>query len=180
MSASQQYALFETAIGRCGVAWSEAGLTRVGLPPADRLGARSAPAAPPPAIQAVIDDIVALLAGEQRDLASAKLDMTGIADFNRRAYDIARAIPPGETLTYGEIAARLGEPGAARAVGAAMGANPFPIIVPCHRVLAADGALGGFSAPGGATTKLKMLQIERARVSKEPSLFEDLPLAVKP
>ena len=177
---TERYAVFETAIGRCGLAWNEAGITRVGLPPADRLHSGRTPASPPPDIQSVIDDIIALLAGEARDLTSARLDMGGIKDFNRRAFDIARTIPPGGTLTYGEVAARLGEPAAARAVGAAMGANPFPIIVPCHRVLAADGGLGGFSAPGGAATKLKMLQIERARIGQTPSLFEDLPLAIKP
>ena len=182
MTEQAGHALFETAIGRCGLAWNEAGVTAVSLPPASaaRLRAKGEPAAPPAEIAAVIGDIVALLAGEPRDLTHVRLDMTGVTEFNRRALAAARTIPPGETATYGEIATRLGEPGAARAVGAAMGANPFPIIVPCHRVLGADGAIGGFSAPGGAATKIRMLAIERARVGREPDLFGDLPLAIKP
>jgi methylated-DNA-[protein]-cysteine S-methyltransferase len=135
---------------------------------------------PPHAVQAVIDDIVALLQGEKRDLTNAALDFTGIADFHRRAFDLARTIPPGEVLTYGDVAKRLGDPGAARAVGQAMGANPFPIIVPCHRVLASGGKTGGFSAPLGLETKMRMLTIERAKLDDKPALFDDLPLAAKP
>ncbi|MHB8528029.1 MAG: methylated-DNA--[protein]-cysteine S-methyltransferase [Caulobacteraceae bacterium] len=182
------YALFDTSIGRCALAWNAAGITAVYLPETDegrlrdRIRRRS-PAAEeggaPPVIAAVIVDIVALLSGARRDLASAPLDMSGVPGFNRRAYALARAIPPGETATYGQIAERMGDAGAARAVGAAMGANPFPIIVPCHRVVAANGAVGGFSAPGGAATKVKMLAIEGARLGPAPSLFPDLALAVK-
>jgi methylated-DNA-[protein]-cysteine S-methyltransferase len=90
------------------------------------------------------------------------------------------SIPVGETRTYGEIAKAVGAPGASRAVGRALGANPIPIIVPCHRVLAADGRSGGFSAPGGSSTKLKMLEIEGARRGSEPQLFERLPWRAKP
>jgi methylated-DNA-[protein]-cysteine S-methyltransferase len=140
----------------------------------------AAEAPPPPDVKAVIGDIVALLQGEKRDLKSAELDFTGIADFHRRAFDLARNIPPGEVLTYGEVAKRLGDSGAARAVGQAMGANPFPIIVPCHRVLASGGKTGGFSAPLGLETKMQMLTIERAKLTDAPSLFEALPLAAKP
>ncbi len=95
---------------------------------------------------------------------------------------MARQIPPGETLTYGEVAARIGEPGAARAVGTALGQNPFPIVVPCHRVLAANGRTGGFSARGGVATKMRMLSIERARTGSAPTLFDalgGLPLAAR-
>ena len=100
-------------------------------------------------MQPAIDGIVALLAGEKRDLRELALDMEGLPAFNRRVYELARTIPPGATMTYGEIARRLGSPGMARAVGQALGQNPLPIVVPCHRVLAADGRMGGFSAPGG-------------------------------
>ena len=93
---------------------------------------------------------------------------------------MARSIPPGQTLTYGEIADRLGDRRPAREVGQALGRNPFPIVVPCHRVLAADGRTGGFSAPGGVETKLRMLAIERAQPGGAPALFDDLPLAVRP
>ena len=105
-----------------------------------------------------------LLAGEKRDLTSVALDMADVPDFNRKVYDIARAIAPGETLTYGEIAIKLGDRLLAQDVGQALGRNPFPIIVPCHRVLAAGRKAGGFSAPGGVNTKLKMLTIEGAEV----------------
>lgn len=163
-------ALFDTIIGRCGIAWGPRGIVGVQLPETAcaeraRLLRRfpgAAESAPPPEVRQVIGHIVALLAGESPDLRSVVLDMSGIAEFDRRVYETARAIPKGTTRTYGEIAAELGDPGAARAVGQALGRNPFPIIVPCHRVLAADGRPGGFSAPGGVATKLKLLEIEGA------------------
>ena len=112
-------------------------------------------------MQPAIDGIVALLRGEKRDLRELVLDIDGAAAaFNRRVYELARTIPPGATMTYGDIARRLGSPGTARAVGQALGQNPLPIVVPCHRVLAADGRMGGFSAPGGVATKRRMLEIE--------------------
>lgn len=182
-------AFFETAIGLCGIVWSERGIAGAQLPEDDAKAARSRllrrfPGAretkPPTDVEAVIADIVALLGGKPVDLSTTPLDMRDVPDFHRRVYDVARAIPPGATLTYGEIAKRLGDPGAARAVGQALGLNPIPIIVPCHRVLAASGRTGGFSANGGVTTKMRMLTIERATTSDAPSLFEALPLAAKP
>jgi methylated-DNA-[protein]-cysteine S-methyltransferase len=172
------HALFDTAIGRCGIAWSARGLVAVQLPePNDdatrrRLlrGLRDArEAVPPPDVQRAIDAMAALLRGEPSDLSVIALDMEGVPDFHRRVYEIARGIPPGSTLAYGEVAARLGDAGAARAVGQALGHNPFAIVVPCHRVLAAGGRPGGFSANGGAATKLRMLAIEGAPVTA--SLF---------
>ncbi len=186
------FVLFDTALGTVGLAWGEGGIVGVRLPAASREATRASllarhpaaeEAAPPAAIRAVIDRIVALTRGERVDLADAPLDRAGLADFPARVYDVALAIPPGETLTYGEVARRIGEPGAAQAVGRALGANPWPIIVPCHRVLAASGGMGGFSAPGGVATKLKLLSIERARTSAAPTLFDDDPafgLAMKP
>ena len=100
-----------------------------------------------------------------------RLDFDGIEPFHRRVYDISREILAGQTRTYGEIATEMGEPGASRAVGQALGANPFAVIVPCHRVLAAGGRSGGFSAGGGVSTKLRILLIERAQIGNEPSLF---------
>jgi methylated-DNA-[protein]-cysteine S-methyltransferase len=129
-------------------------------------------------VQRAIDDIVALLAGERRDLNHVRVDIADVPDFNRRVYDIARTIPPGATLSYGEIAERLGDKMLARDVGQAMGQNPVPIIVPCHRVLAAGGKMGGFSAPGGTKTKLRLLEIERAQPGG-PTLFDHLPLAAR-
>jgi methylated-DNA-[protein]-cysteine S-methyltransferase len=119
---------------------------------------------PPPDVQRAIDAIVALLRGEPIDLAFVTLDMETLPAFHRRVYEVARTIPPGTTRSYGDIASRLGEPHAARAVGQALGRNPFPIIVPCHRVLAANGRTGGFSAPGGTATKLRLLAIEGERL----------------
>jgi methylated-DNA-[protein]-cysteine S-methyltransferase len=161
---------FGTAIGICTVRWSEAGITGVALP--DRRAAGPAAAADVPGpVAAAVEGIVALLTGKRRDLREVVLDERGIDDFRRAVHAATRAVGPGETATYGEIARALGAPGAARAVGAALGANPFPIVVPCHRVLAADGSLHGFSAPGGIATKRRMLEIERAPGFAQQVLF---------
>jgi methylated-DNA-[protein]-cysteine S-methyltransferase len=171
--ATQGFTLFDTAIGRCAIAWSTSGVIAVHLPENRERDTRArmrkccpdAVETPPPALVSHwIEAIVALLDGKPSDLGKIHLDMAGLPPFHRRVYEVARGIPPGETLTYGEIAARLGEPGAARAVGQALGRNPFTIVVPCHRVLAADGKLGGFSANGGVGTKLRLLDIEGARI----------------
>lgn len=188
-AAVQGFALFDTPVGTCAIAWGARGIVGVSLP-ASGVGVLRAllrrrfpgapEAEPPPHVQDAIARIRALLSGARDDLTSIELDLEGIGDFHRNVYAAARAIPPGETLTYGELAKKLGDPGAARAVGQALGANPFPIIVPCHRILAASGKTGGFSAPGGTTTKMRMLTIERAQPGGVPSLFADLPLAAPP
>lgn len=173
-------AFFATALGVCGVAWNRRGISGMQLPEAraaatrKRLRARfpqSHEAVPPESVQQAIDKVVALLSGSKPDLSSVALDLEGVPDFDRRVYEIARRVPPGATTTYGAIAGTLGEPGSARAVGQALGRNPFPIVVPCHRVLAAGGRLGGFSAGGGVSTKLKMLAIEGADVARQRGLF---------
>ena len=181
MGKALHFSLFDTAIGVCGVVWGEHGVRGVHLPESNRERTRTslvrrfpdaAPAVPTPEVQEAIAGIVALLGGDRRDLRELVLDMDGVPAFNRRVYELARTIPPGSTLTYGEIALRLGAPGTARAVGQALGQNPFPIVVPCHRVLAADGRMGGFSAPGGVATKRRMLEIEGVEgVSGAPTLF---------
>lgn len=186
---TQGFALFETPIGLCGLAWGEHGLIGAQLPEAApgaawaRLRRRypdAIEASPPPAgVQRAIERINDLLAGGRDDLADVALDFNIVAPFNRRVYEIARAIPPGETSTYGQIAKAMGEPGAARAIGKALGDNPWPIVVPCHRVLGADGKPGGFSAPGGVETKSRLLTIERARTSAAPTLF-DMEFSVAP
>ncbi|WP_439572777.1 methylated-DNA--[protein]-cysteine S-methyltransferase [Phreatobacter sp.] len=178
------YALFETAIGSCGIAWGDDGICGLQLPEAsvdaavrrlERRFLNATRAEPPPAVRCVIDAVVRLTGGEPVDLSQVPLDLAGVPDFHRRVYDIALTIQPGETLTYGEIARRIGEPHAAQAVGQALGRNPFPIVVPCHRVLAAGGRTGGFSANGGVETKLRLLTIERARTASGPTLFDDDP-----
>jgi methylated-DNA-[protein]-cysteine S-methyltransferase len=171
---SQSYLFFDTPIGRCGIVWGERGLVRVQLPEADesrtelRLTkglADPRPATPSHEIQEAIEKIIDLLSGGSPDFRSISLDLTEVPEFSRQVYAIARTIPPGATMTYGEIAIRLGDKLAARDVGQALGKNPFPIIIPCHRVVAANGKTGGFSAPGGVRTKLRMLAIERAAAS---------------
>jgi methylated-DNA-[protein]-cysteine S-methyltransferase len=187
-SGDRGYALFETAIGRCGIVWSARGIVGVQFPERGeqatrnrllRRFPRACETMPPQAVQHTIEDIVALLAGERRDLSAAVLDCESVPDFNRRVYDVARAIPAGTTLSYGEVAEHLGDRNLARDVAQALGQNPFPIIVPCHRVMAAGGKTGGFSAPGGVRTKLRLLSIEGAQPGG-PTLFADLPLATRP
>jgi methylated-DNA-[protein]-cysteine S-methyltransferase len=175
------FTLFDTPVGACALVWGAHGLVGVLLPEAtaaatrlraQRRHAGALEAAPTPEIQRVIERIRGLLDGGRDDLADIALDLRSIPPFNRRVYEIARAIRPGSTRSYGEIAIELGEPHAARAVGQALGANPFPIIVPCHRVLAAGARAGGFSAPGGTRTKLRLLEIERAPLGGSPGLFD--------
>jgi methylated-DNA-[protein]-cysteine S-methyltransferase len=179
--ATHAFALFDTPIGRCGIAWGDRGIVAVQLPESNdgatrtrmlRRVANAREASPPADVQAAIDDIVALLRGERRDLSSVLLDMERVPAFDRRVYEVARTIPPGATMSYGDIATRLGDPSGARDVGQALGKNPFPIVVPCHRVLAAGGKIGGFSANGGVTTKLRMLAIEKAEPNGQLGLFE--------
>jgi len=183
------YAVFETAIGRCALVWRGGLVVGAALPEADeaRLSARierrfpgAREAEPPEFVGQAIALVRRLLSGEKLDLAGIELDLSACSDFEREVYAAARAIPCGETRTYGELAAAVGQPGAAQAVGLALGRNPVPIVVPCHRILAASGKSGGFSAPGGVATKFRMLQIEGAVRPGEPSLFESLPLAVRP
>jgi methylated-DNA-[protein]-cysteine S-methyltransferase len=182
---ARAFTLFETAIGPCGLAWSEGKVAGVQLPETDAAATRArmlarfpeaVEALPPADIAQARDAIITLLRGEQVDFSGVALDMEAVPQFHRRAYEAARAILPGETMTYGALARRIGAEGAARAVGRALARNPFPILVPCHRVLAANGKLGGFSAHGGIDTKRRLLAIEVAR-SGVSSLFEDVPPA---
>ena len=174
------FVLFDTPVGRCAIAWTVHGIAGLQLPEADEGALRTAVArkhagftesTPTPSVTAAISGIRALLSGERQALAEITLDTDGIPPFHRRVYEEARRILPGHTLTYGELAHTLGKPGAARAVGQALGANPFTLIVPCHRVLAAGGRLNGFSAHGGIHTKQRLLEIEGALPRASASLF---------
>lgn len=186
-----EFALFDTAIGRCGIGWTEAGIRLVQLPelsPHDtrRTIARQcvkisggqgcavevSEVAAAPSARDVMARIAALLDGVQVSFSDVVLDVAGVSAFNQRVYQLTRGIPVGSTLCYGDIAMQLGAPGSARAVGRALGENPYPIVVPCHRVVAADGSMHGFSAPGGVVTKRRMLQIEGALPADEPTLFD--------
>ena len=164
---------FDTAIGPCAVQWDAVGLTHVYLPCDRRLSAmrNGDPADVPLTVRHAATAITQLLDGERRDLTEVALSDATVEPFAQRVYAATRTIGPGETATYGEIARALGDPAAARAVGAALASNPFPIVVPCHRVLAADGSLHGFSAPGGLATKRRMLEIERAPGFTQTALF---------
>ena len=183
--------LFDTAFGRCALAWSEHGLTAVSLPGYDdtqtlsRLQARPPPtsatshtspttsAPAPPWVAAAVTAIQAHLSGQMQDLRDLPLDTEGVRGFELRFYAATRALDPGRTCTYGQMARALGEPAALRAVGQALGHNPWPLVVPCHRVLAAGGKLGGFSAPGGSETKRRLLVLE-ARCGARASCFDRL------
>lgn len=165
------YTLFETAIGPCGIAWNARGVVALQLP--ERTPAETAArllhragvaeeARPPSDVRLAIAAVTSLMSGIATDLRGIRLDMERVPPFHRKVYEFARTIAPGATLSYGAIAQAVGSPGAARAVGQAMARNPFPIVVPCHRVLAAGGKTGGFTASGGVNTKLRMLAIERA------------------
>ena len=174
------FALFETPIGRCAVAWEGGAVVGLQLPEASdstalaRLARRfpaHVPTEPPVAVGALIAKIVAHLGGARVDYSDAPLDLARVGAFEAAVYRAALAIPWGETRTYGALAAGLGDPGAAQAVGQALGRNPWPIVVPCHRITAADGRTGGFSAPGGAATKLRLLEIEGALAPESLPLF---------
>jgi methylated-DNA-[protein]-cysteine S-methyltransferase len=179
-----EFTLFDTPIGRCAVAWTDRGLAGVLFPGANDDETKAAvkarfPAAveasPPPHVQRTIDAIVTLLRGESAgsaDLLRLPIDMEGLPPFARRVYEVARTIPAGQTLSYGEVAERLGKPGSARAVGQALGRNPFAILVPCHRVLAAGGRVGGFSAPGGVSAKRQLLAVEGVRAAAAETAAE--------
>lgn len=169
MVQAQHYCLFDTAIGVCGLAWSEGGITRLRLPERDRDAlerrlrtstGQPEPSTPPQPIANAIADVQRYMTGAKVDLTETALDMAGVDPFQRKVYEAARSIVWGETATYGEIAARIGAAGEAREVGQALGRNPVPIIVPCHRVLAKGNRLHGFSAYGGTLTKERLLALE--------------------
>jgi methylated-DNA-[protein]-cysteine S-methyltransferase len=177
----RHFTLFDTAIGICGIEWGPRGINGVQLPMGGDEKTRArirqrhgdiVEAEPTTEVQGVIARIVELLSGKPDDLLDIALDLDGVPEFNRGVYDIARTIPPGKTMTYGDIAKKLGGVELSRDVGQALGRNPCPIVVPCHRVLAAGNKPGGFSARGGVDTKLKMLAIEGAPVNHTPNLFD--------
>ncbi|RRH95279.1 methylated-DNA--[protein]-cysteine S-methyltransferase [Mesorhizobium tamadayense] len=172
------HAVLETVIGFMGIAWSEKGLIRLCLPERSReaverrlfrhAGVSSATEQPKWVVE-LIASIKAYAAGEDVDFSGVPVDLDGVDDFRLAIYDAARKLGFGETTTYGELANRAGHAGLARETGAALGANPVPLVIPCHRILAAGGKIGGFSAPGGSTTKEKMLAMEGVRVGPPPA-----------
>jgi methylated-DNA-[protein]-cysteine S-methyltransferase len=176
----QRYCLFETAIGPCGVAWSERGLTKMQLPESDRATTdarlRSIPAKPhlgdpPPPVRRAIAALQEYLAGGKVDFSSLTLDFSAVAPFHRKVYDAARTVGWGQTASYGSLARQAGSPGAARAVGQALSRNPLAIIVPCHRVLASGNRVGGFSAYGGTVTKERLLTLEGVHIGTDAPML---------
>jgi methylated-DNA-[protein]-cysteine S-methyltransferase len=175
----QHYHVFETKLGFCGIAWSDDGITRFRLPYASRQEAekqfrpKGEPAAPPPHVATVIDQATRYFAGEQIDFSAIGLDLAAVDPSRRAIYDALRKVEFGKTVTYGELARRAGAdaPQAAQDVGIAMARNPVPLIIPCHRVLAAGGKLGGFSAPGSVETKQHMLALEGVFIGNQPRLL---------
>ncbi len=174
------FACFDTVIGTLAIAWGPAGITGSQLPERDAVAMRLrmqrrfpgvAELPPNDEAQDVVTGLQALMRGERVDLSGVRLDMRGVPDAQQRIYALARELQPGQTATYGELAQRLGDPALARLVGQAMGDNRFAPIMPCHRVVGAHGATGGFSSPGGVHTKLQMLAIEGAAPNGQPSLF---------
>ena len=184
---------FATAIGRCGLTWSESGICSVELPQAkpadlkrlliDHLEPMSASTAvsiatlddAPREIRDAAMRIAAVTHGADDDLVDVRLDETSLSDFARAIYSTLRKVPPGDTITYGDLAHRAGYHSAnmPRAIGQVMGRNPFGIVVPCHRVVAANGRLGGYSAHGGTATKLRLLRAE-ARGDAAPDMPYDV------
>ncbi len=168
-----QTAVFPTSLGEFGIGWTDAGICRLLLPDSDpdrlrqQLGGEAAD--PPPDIADTIALIQRYADGERVDFASVPLDITNLPEFHRRAYALLMELGYGETTTYGAMARQLGDVGLSRAVGQAMGANPIPLIIPCHRVLGANASLGGFSAPGGGESKRRLLLLEGARTSAAPA-----------
>lgn len=174
------YCLIETELGWFGLAWSAAGITRAYLPGEEPEALRSRMARHGPELEPEEDGVPPFVA-EARSLiadyaqggavsfAALPLDLAGVGDFNRRVYEDILNLGWGETTTYGDIARRVGDAALSRAVGQAMGANPIPLIIPCHRVLASGGKTGGFSAPGGARAKLRMLALEGVNAGQHPA-----------
>jgi methylated-DNA-[protein]-cysteine S-methyltransferase len=172
------HAVFETVLGFMGIAWSEAGLMRLCLPERNRDTVErrllrhpgvAASGEQPRWVVDLIASIKAYAAGEDVDFSGVPVDLAGVDDFRLAIYDAARKLSYGETTTYGELAKRAGHAGLPRETGAALGANPVPLVIPCHRILAAGGKIGGFSAPGGSATKEKMLAMEGVRVGPPPA-----------
>ena len=177
------YTIFDSAIGRCAVVWSEAGVVGVQLPEAREIETRrrlfqlypeARETKPTPNSETAIEGMVALLHGDAADFSDVTLDMRGIHGFDQRVYQITQRILRGETLTYADVAARLGSPSAARSVAQALARNPFVVIVPCHRVLEAGGYADRMSPHGGLISKRRLLSIEGSVSSNSKTLLDVL------
>lgn len=169
------YSLFDSPIGVLGILWTDRGISGIQLPEKDsettaaRLRSRATPGRPPESVKTAIAMLVRHLTGEPQSFEGLKLDWGKQPAFHLAVYEKAREVQPGETTSYGLLARQLGKPGAARAVGQAMARNPFPIVVPCHRVLACGGRPGGFSAFGATDAKARLLALEGVQLALTPA-----------
>ena len=180
------YTVFDTTAGRCAIAWGARGIVGVQLPDAREIDTRrgllrrfpeARESRPSPGAEQAIEIIVALLRGQASQTSDLLLDLDGVVAFNRRVYEMARMIPRGETMTVAELAKRLGASGAVHSVAQALARNPFPVLVPCHRVLAAAGDPGPACANAGVISKRRLLSLEGAGPGAAPSLFDALLVA---
>ena len=158
------HATFSTPLGTCAIAWSDKGITRFLLPDPDR-GRGDTETDPPAWVVAIIERVQRHVAGAPQDFSDVRFDYGRMPEFNRAVLKATLAVKSGHTATYGEIATAIGQPlGASRAVGTALGDNPWPLLIPCHRIVAASGKMTGFSGPGGVATKSKLLALEGAQL----------------
>jgi O-6-methylguanine DNA methyltransferase len=162
------HANFPTPLGDCTIAWGDAGLTGFSLPGPDQRFTDESATEPPPWVAAIIARVRRHLAGDVQDFSDLSYDFSEVADFNQRVLRATLEVKAGHTASYGKIAASIGEaPVASRGVGAALGANRWPLLIPCHRITSADGKMTGFSGPGGVATKVKLLALEGAQLFAE-------------
>jgi methylated-DNA-[protein]-cysteine S-methyltransferase len=161
------HSTFSTPFGNCAIAWNDAGLTRFLLPDPERQ-AGGTEYDPPPWVSAIIGRVQRHLAGDCQDFSDVRFDYSRLPQFVRSVLQAALNVKPGHTATYGEIATAIGQPlAASRAVGNALGDNPWPLLIPCHRIVATTGKMTGFSGPGGVTTKVRLLALEGAQLLAE-------------
>jgi len=168
LASNMPHATFSTPLGTCAIAWNDVGLTRFLLPDPERRSTSNTEAEPPPWVCSIIERVQLHVVGEPQDFSDVRFDFSRVPDFVRQVLRAALEVKPGHTASYGDLAAAIGDRTAiGRAVGAALGANPWPLLIPCHRILASTGKMTGFSGPGGVTTKIKLLALEGAQLLAE-------------
>lgn len=161
------HATFATPLGLCAIAWNDIGLTRFLLPDPER-HAGGSETTPPAWVQQIIDRVLRHLSGEPQDFVDVQYDFSRVPEFVQAVLRVTLDVKAGFTASYGDIAVALGQPmGVARAIGSALGSNPWPLLIPCHRIVAASGKMTGFSGPGGVATKVKLLALEGAQLIAE-------------
>lgn len=162
---------FHTAIGTCGLSWNEKGLTSFVFPKEGNARVKSSSTAPA-WIKKLVAQVKAHLKGDAQDFSKVPVDFGDSSELRRSVYKTIQKIPAGKVLSYKELAIKIGKPNASRAVGTALGKNPIPLIVPCHRIITSSGKLGGFSAPGGVAVKIDLLEREGLVLTKGKFLLK--------